>query len=297
MSNYLYHNKFHLSLHHTVSSTEYPDSATDPIAGIGNEFLGTFFNAVCGALITSSDWRGNYLTVGPLSGGWEKYLTAYKTTTALSASWNAGYNCYTNLTNNSGRYEGTDTTLAANSDYWFNLYNAFTVINPQQHTKQTSFSAVELIINASNYDWDLNTAQVAIINLTDPFATLRNPFNAKKGGNYTLIVRQDQAGSRSLTFESNYVLSTASPGIMLEPFGISVVRFVSDGIKLFGKLTRYYYGLGSYYTYLDDGGVELTPNPSGLNAGAYFAPGNGMIVAGAAPYDSGDGLTIIEVVP
>lgn len=297
MSNYLYHNKFHQSIHHTVSSAGYPDSATDPIAGLGNEFLGTFVNTLCGVTITSTEWRSNYLHVNSLSGGWEKYLTTRNTVTALSASWNLGYRFRTEYFNNSADYEEVDSTLATNSAYWFNLYNAFTVNDPQQYTKQISFSGVELVESFSNIDWNLDTAQVAFINLSSPSVTLRNPTNKKKGGLYTLVIRQDQAGSRTVSFEGDYVLSISSPGIMPTPFGITVIRFVCNGVKLFGKLTQYYYGLGTYYTYLDEGGIFLVPNPSGLNAGAYFVPGDGITVAGAAPYDSGDGLTIIEVVP
>jgi hypothetical protein len=297
MSNYLYHNKFHLSLHHTVSSAGYPDSATDPIAGIGNEFLGTFYNAVCGVTTTSTEWRSNYLQIKPLSGGWEKYKTTYSTVCSLSAPWNLGYSFRTEYFTNSADYESTDSNLASNSAYWFNLYNAFTKGDPQQYTKQISFSGVELVQTVGNIDWDLDVAQVAFINLSLPTVTLRNPTNMKKGGCYTLIIRQDQAGSKSVAFEANYVLNIGNPGVMLAPFGVTVIRFISNGTRLFGKVTQYYYGLGSYYTYLDDGGVGLAPDPSGLNAGASFVPGNGMTVAGAAPYDSGDGLTIIEVVP
>lgn len=297
MSNYLYHNKFHQSIHHTVSSAGYPDSATDPIAGPGNEFLGTFVNTLCGVTITSTEWRSNYLHVNPLSGGWEKYLTTRNTVTALSGSWNLGHRFRTEYFNNSADYEEVDSTLATNSAYWFNLYNAFTVSDPQQYTRQIAFSGVELVESFSNIDWNLDTAQVAFVNLSSPSVTLRNPTNKKKGGHYTLVIRQDQAGSRTVSFEGDYVFSTTSPGVMSTPFGITVIRFICNGSKLFGKVTQYYYGLGSYYTYLDEGGIFLVPNPSGLNAGAYFVPGDGITVAGAAPYDSGDGLTIIEVVP
>lgn len=297
MSNYLYHNKLHQSIHHTASSAGYPDSATDPIAGLGNEFLGTFYNTLCGITITSSEWRSNYLQVKPLSGGWEKYLTSRNTTSSLSAAWNLAHRFRTEYFANSADYEAVDSTLNTNSAYWFNLYNAFTIGDPQQYTRQISFSGVELLEVASNIDWDLDTAQVAFVNLSSPTVTVRNPTNMKKGGHYSLIIRQDQAGSRSVTFESDYVLNIGNPGIMPTPFGITVIRFICNGTKMFGKVTQYYYGLGSYYTYLDEGGIFLIPNPSGLNAGAYFAPGDGITVAGAAPYDSGDGLTIIEVAP
>ena len=64
MSNYPYHNKFHQSIHHTVSSPGYPDSATDPIADIGNEFLGTFFTVV-------SSYRTNYVGYSANSVEWK----------------------------------------------------------------------------------------------------------------------------------------------------------------------------------------------------------------------------------
>jgi hypothetical protein len=44
MSNILFHNKYHLTNHHTVSTYGYPDSGTDPLGAKDQEFLGTFYN-------------------------------------------------------------------------------------------------------------------------------------------------------------------------------------------------------------------------------------------------------------
>jgi len=46
MSNFLYHNKYHRTIHHTLPTPGIPDSATDPIASKTDPFLGTFHNFI-----------------------------------------------------------------------------------------------------------------------------------------------------------------------------------------------------------------------------------------------------------
>jgi len=46
MSNFLYHNKYHRTNHHTNPIVFFPDSATDPIATQAEPFLGTFHNYI-----------------------------------------------------------------------------------------------------------------------------------------------------------------------------------------------------------------------------------------------------------
>jgi len=306
MSNYLYHNKFHQTIHHSVSSAGFPDSATDPVANIGNEFLGTFYNTVCskktnyvGYPANSLNWRANYLHVGLLSGGWDQYTTTRTTTTASSSNWQKSYIGYTALKGVSGRYEQSYTAFASNSSYWYTILDAMQSNVPQGNTKQKNFASVPLVASSNIFSWDLDNAQVASIELTNFVDSLDQPFNMKKGGEYVLILRQDQGGSKTIAFAPSYKFNTASPGIMTEPYGVTVIRFVSDGTYMYGKVTQYHYGLGVYITYFNDGGIQLSPEPAGLDAGATFAVGaqEGLLIDGAAPYSNGAGITIIEVVP
>lgn len=306
MSNYLYHNKFHQTIHHTVSSPGYPDSATDPIADIDNEFLGTFFNVVSsyrtnyvGYSANSTQWRTNYLHVNSLSADWEQYVTTYATVTALSSNWQKAYAGYTTLNQVSSRYEDMYTAYSANSSYWFNILNALQSNQPQQNTKQKNFAAVTLAASSNIFSWDLNNAQVGFIELTTFIDALDQPSSMKKGGEYILILRQDQGGSKTLGFNSVYKFNTGSPGIIAEPYGVTVIRFVSDGTYMYGKVTQYHYGLGVYITFFSGEGVVLDPEPAGLDAGASFQVGidGGVSIDGAAPYISGDGINIIENVP
>lgn len=306
MSNYIYHNKFHQTIHHTVSSPGYPDSATDPIASIDNPFLGTFFNIVSsgrtnyiGYLSDSTQWRSSFLNVKALSSEWENFSTVFNTTSSLSSNWTQGFIGYTLFNQTSGRLEETYTTYTTYSSAWLNLLNALQADLPQEITKQKNFAAVTLTPSSNIYSWNLNTAQVAFIDLTDSISSLDQPSNMKKGGEYTLIIQQDQPGNRNLAFNSAYKFNTTSPGLMLQPFGVSVIRFVSDGTYMYGKISRHYYGLDIYITYFDAGGIVLEPAPAGLYAGASFTVGDqgGLLVDGGAPFTGGTGINIIEILP
>ena len=48
MSNFLYHNKYHRSNHHSLPDARFPDSSSDPIASRTDPFLGVFYTALSG---------------------------------------------------------------------------------------------------------------------------------------------------------------------------------------------------------------------------------------------------------
>jgi len=86
-----FHNKFHRRNHHTIPSTGYPDSGTDPIASQDEPFHGDFYLSGSLSANGSAKIDGNLLVVGNLSAlGEFSYLdTVVSVTSALSVV-NAG---------------------------------------------------------------------------------------------------------------------------------------------------------------------------------------------------------------
>lgn len=147
--------------------------------------------------------------------------------------------------------------------------------------------------------WDLSASQVAFLNLSATMF-LHNPMqaaNKRKGGDFTLVIRQNQAGNNQLIFDRDYVTISGLSStdiISLSSFSVTVIKFTTDGNKLYGKPTRYYYGLPDEFTYYSGPGIILNPNPSGLNAGEPFRAGAGGLNIGvSAPYSSSRSITII----
>ena len=147
--------------------------------------------------------------------------------------------------------------------------------------------------------WDLSAAQVAFLNLSanmflhDQLQSI----NKRKGGDFTLVIKQNQEGQNQLLFDRDYLTVSglsATEIISLSSFSVTVIRFTSNGDKLFGKPTYYYYGLPDTYTYYQGPGIILSPNPTGLNAGEPLRGGTGGVSIGvSAPYSGGRGIIII----
>ena len=81
-----FHNKFHRRNHHSIPSTGYPDSGTDPIASQDEPFLGDFYLGGSLSANGSAKIDGNLLVVGNLSAlGEFSYIdTVVSVTSALS---------------------------------------------------------------------------------------------------------------------------------------------------------------------------------------------------------------------
>jgi hypothetical protein len=149
--------------------------------------------------------------------------------------------------------------------------------------------------------WDLSSQQVCFVALTgDMFCENRSTLLKRKGGNYTLVLKQDRDGRRQVVFDTDFILTTPLSGtnsVSLSSYSVTVIPFITDGTKLYGKPTYYYYGLAGAITYFEGDGILITPNPVGMLAGETLIPVVGLTIAGAggAPYTQGAGITIIEV--
>lgn len=104
-------------------------------------------------------------------------------------------------------------------------------------TKQQYFSTATLT-DATNISWNLDDAQNATVTLAGN-RTLDNPTNMKNGGQYTLIVKQDATGSRTLSFGSAYKWAAGTaPTLTTTANGIDILSFISDGSSMYGSFLK-----------------------------------------------------------
>ena len=69
--------------------------------------------------------------------------------------------------------------------------------------------------------------------------TLNAPTNQISGGTYTLIVKQDATGARTLAFNAIYKFPGATdPIISVTANAIDIIGFVSDGTFMYGTFAQ-----------------------------------------------------------
>lgn len=103
----------------------------------------------------------------------------------------------------------------------------------RQYTAQQNFSA-QTLTDGANVSWDLDTQQVANVTLGGN-RTLDNPTNMVNGGNYSLIVRQDATGGRTLSFGTAYLWpSGTAPTLSSAANAVDILSFISDGVNMYG---------------------------------------------------------------
>lgn len=300
MSNYLYHNKYHRTIHHTLPTPGIPDSATDPIASLTDPFLGYFHNYIdsvfldevginvsylvtygqdeittfaglsvatldsifltltASAYSHSYNWYSTRTNIFSLSTGYSLYPFLTGVTIYLSGNWDSSFSAYTNIFLNSANYTSTYTTVRQNSANWPFLETTLRLDRVQQNLKSKNFALVN-ITSDTNIFWDLSSQQVAffVLSSNSILKNIINPENKKKGGEYTLIIRQDGYGGRTLTFESDYRIMAVET---IPIFSTELVNFPTKEVW-----TSSYYGSGywiavPYNSYKaarsDDGGYS-----------------------------------------
>ena len=148
MSNTPFHNKFHSTNHHTVSTYGYTDSGIDPIASKDEPFLGTFYNVIPSftpAISTNSNiWQSTYTTLCTNSADYFLYPTTFNTVTALSSNWQDGARFSTTYSRASARYEGTYTITNNSSANWPFSATTLRLPIPQETTQAHNFKGTTL---------------------------------------------------------------------------------------------------------------------------------------------------------
>jgi len=220
----------------------------------------------------------------------------------------------------SGRIVGTDASslvvqglstiyIGVSSESGGNAYNGyirqigfFPQLLSQNQLKLLTLSAFNYnqYDRIETYDWALSSDQVAFIPLstTSLLVNIASKSNMKRGGEYTLITSQDYLGQKRLLFDTDYILPgdfEPSDIISLSAYSITSIRFTTNGNKLFGKPSKFYYSLEEPFTYYGGAGINLFPNPKGMFEGEVIAPdaSAGLITFGNVPYFTGTGIIII----
>jgi len=103
----------------------------------------------------------------------------------------------------------------------------------QSYNKQKFFST-DTLVDGASIAWNLDDSQVATVTLGGS-RLLSTPTNMKNGGTYVLTVKQDGAGSRSLSYGGAYKWSNGVvPTLSSAPNATDIITFVSDGSSMFG---------------------------------------------------------------
>jgi hypothetical protein len=89
------------------------------------------------------------------------------------------------------------------------------------------------LTDAATISWDVGQAENASITLGGS-RTMAAPTNLEDGGIYTLRVKQDGTGSRTITWNAvfKWAASTA-PTLTATAAGLDILQFISDGTNLY----------------------------------------------------------------
>ncbi len=100
-----------------------------------------------------------------------------------------------------------------------------------------AWAAQGTLTDGASIAWNLDTNPNSTVTLAGNRA-LANPTNAKAGGTYYMIVKQDAVGSRTLTFGSNYKWANATPPTLTATANaVDILTFISDGTNMYGVVT------------------------------------------------------------
>lgn len=99
-------------------------------------------------------------------------------------------------------------------------------------TQQARFVQTTLTDGAT-INWDLNANQVCVVTLAGN-RTLAAPTNQRAGAMYTLLVKQDGTGTRTLNFNAAYKFKrNTTPVLATSGSDFDVIQFVSDGTSMY----------------------------------------------------------------
>ena len=166
--------------------------------------------------------------------------STYTTVNSLSNNWNLGFNGYLTFLPNSAKYESAYTTLNTFSASWNNEYIMYLNV-VQEYTKSKTFSGTDLpVVDPLSVNWDLDSNQVTFITLMSS-VSVNNPLNMKRGGLYTMVVKQSSAGGKDIQFDTCYRF----PGTIFrnnivyqDPYTVTVINFLCDGAVMFGDVVK-----------------------------------------------------------
>ena len=226
----------------------------------------------------------------PLTGNWSQMVCGFVHTMALSAGttkwYGTGYNGWGQL------------GLGDNSDR--NVFTALTgdwlqMSCGSNQTMAQSAGTTEWYGTGRNTYGQLGLGDNSNRNAFTPLTG--NWYQMVGGGDYTMALSAATLQTTLTAVTAVYTTYVVSPTAL----SVTVIRFTSDGNKLYGKPTFYYYQRDTIWTYFAGPGLIFTPSPAEFYINDYFIPINGLTVAGvvvpAQGYSDGGGITVVEGLP
>jgi len=144
--------------------------------------------------------------------------------------------------NNAGAFGGDSSFTFDNATDVLTVSGSLTVTGSVNITNNVSAkvfsSGLVSLTDATNISWDLSQGSTAQVTLGGG-RTLSAPTNQIAGGTYTLIIKQDATGSRTLAFNSIYKFPGATdPIVSVTANAIDIVGFISDGTTMYGTFAQ-----------------------------------------------------------
>lgn len=301
MGTFIFHNKYHKNAHHTVPTSGFPESASDPIASEKYPFLGLFYNSISNNLSSNSlDWSNAFTSTSSNSAIWDNYLSVFATVCSNFIFWQNNPSFYTTYNLLSSNFESTYTTVLNNSSFWNRLYSEETLHTDraQEDTRQKNFATVQILpIDTSNITLDLTGGQVSYYVISET-SYVSNFFGAKKGGKYYLYVITSGIcnSSINLNFDPDKFRFINSNSFPITGSWFRKFEFVSDGTYLHGKSILFDANtFDEKDTYFQGNGIILNPNPSYYNNGESLIAAGGLLINGVYPYTASTGIIITNV--
>lgn len=99
-------------------------------------------------------------------------------------------------------------------------------------------SGLITLTDAASISWDLSQGSVAQVTIGGA-RTLSAPTNQTAGGSYTLFVKQDAAGDKTLDFDAIYKFpGSTNPTITTASNAVDIITFISDGTSMYGSYVQ-----------------------------------------------------------
>lgn len=313
MGTLIFHNKYHNNAHHTVPTSGFPDSASDPIASKSYPFDGIFYSITPNGISANSrDWSSTFTETSTYSGIWDRYLSVFTTVSSNSGFWENNLPVYNTYNSLSANLNSTYSVVLANSAqpndiypdsaYWDRLYSDKVLFtnSTQEDTRQKNFTPLEIEPNdTSNVILNLSSGQVSYFVMSNT-SNISGFIGAKKGGIYHLYTVTNGLclSAIKLNFNPLKFKFTSSYSFAITGTRLGKFQFFSDGIYLHGKSTIFdAVDINDVNTYFSGSGVLLNPNPYIFSNNEGVNLGGGLLVKGVFPYTAGDGVQIVYVPP
>ena len=105
-------------------------------------------------------------------------------------------------------------------------------------SKAQTFDVVELT-DAASIAWDWSLGPIAKVTLTDNRALAAPTGTNSKAGTWSLFIRQDGTGSRTLSYDAAYLFPGGNdPVLSTAANALDVLTIVSDGTTHVGSLSK-----------------------------------------------------------